>query len=86
MANSTNQTILKDIFRRAENIEISKYGAVTNKGFCDIESTDGNTRFKLGLIDFLTLYSSKKFIENQVKAKYSGVSSYAISAIDQDRY
>ena len=75
--------MIKDIFRRAENIEESKQnGNVANKGFTDVESTDGNTRFKLGLIDFLTEYSNKKFIENKVKAKYSGVSSYAISAID----
>ena len=72
----------KDIFRRAENIETTKQGNVTNKGFCDIESVDGNTRFKLGLIDFLTEYNSKKFLENRVKAQYNNVSRHCISAID----
>ena len=55
---------------------------MTNKGFCDIESVDGNTRFKLGLIDFLTEYNSKKFLENRVKAQYNNVSRHCISAID----
>ena len=55
-------------------------------GFIDVESVDGAMRYKFGLIDFLTEYSTKKMMENELKSKIHGVDQLEISAIDQDRY
>jgi hypothetical protein len=43
-----------------QNAGVKKEG----EGFLDTESLDGQTRFKIGLIDFLTKYDSFKYIEN----------------------
>jgi len=55
-------------------------------GFSNIESSDGQFRYKIGVIDFLTKYSALKYIENEYKAFVNGVGNDEISAIDQDRY
>lgn len=39
----------------------------------NIESIDGQFRYKIGLIDFLTKYSTLKKIENEYKALRHGV-------------
>ena len=52
----------------------------------NIESIDGDRRYKLGLIDLLTKYSTGKLMENELKSKLARVDQMEISAIDQDRY
>jgi len=39
----------------------------------DIVSINGERRFKVGLIDLLTKYDAKKYMENELKAKLHGV-------------
>ena len=39
----------------------------SNLGYRDIISNCGKYRFKLGIIDFLTLYNTSKFFENEIK-------------------
>lgn len=51
-----------------------------------IDADDGIWRYKIGVIDFLTKYSTVKLIENQVKSKLARVDRMSISAIDQVSY
>ena len=74
------------VYKVIENNEVSKsdaFSGLTQRGFADIESTCGNYRFKLGVIDFLTSYDYKKYLENQFKSKINNVDSSEISAIDE---
>jgi len=34
------------------------------KGFAEINSEDGTYRYKMGVIDFLTVYDNTKYLEN----------------------
>jgi len=51
-----------------------------------IESEDGQFRYKIGIIDFLTKFSNFKMLENEIKSKVHGVDSLEVSAIDEVRY
>ena len=57
-----------------------------SKGFRDLKSTQGDYRFKLGIIDFLTLYDTSKYLENEFKSKFNNVDKMEISAIDSKSY
>ena len=74
----------KGVFKVMEkNEEHKDSGHVCHqkKGFTDIESTDGQMRYKIGIIDFLTNYNNVKFLENQMKSRYHQVDNDQISAI-----
>mmetsp|Transcript_23875 Transcript_23875/g.36555 ORF Transcript_23875/g.36555 Transcript_23875/m.36555 type:complete len:108 (+) Transcript_23875:1977-2300(+) len=87
MKKNVSNKFKKAVFRTVESLEKIKLPQKKlDDGFLDVESVDGLMRYKLGLIDFLTEYSHKKLLENELKAKYHGVDSIEISAIDQDRY
>ena len=79
-------------FKKAvyKTIELSSLEKCATKkisdGFLNLESTDGQLRYKIGLIDFLTKYSAIKYIENEYKAFRHGVDNSEVSAIDQERY
>ena len=60
--------------------------AKADQGFADIVSANGDFRYKVGVIDFLTRYTSAKYVENKVKSIASRVESASISAIHQDQY
>jgi hypothetical protein len=47
---------------------------------------DGTSRYKLGIIDFLTKYSGIKMLENEFKSTVYKVNKNEISAIDYDTY
>tara|TARA_B110000285_G_C14752086_1_gene435657 strand:+ start:432 stop:614 length:183 start_codon:yes stop_codon:yes gene_type:complete len=47
---------------------------------------DGQTRFKIGLIDFLTKYTSLKLLENEIVSTIGQVDKREVSAIDFDTY
>lgn len=49
-------------------------------------STDGNSKYKLLVIDYLTLFNSFKMLENKIKSTVHGVNSNEISAVDQETY
>ena len=55
-------------------------------GFKIFQSRDGAIFYKIGIIDFLTMYSSMKYVENQVKSKMHGVDSQTVSATDPKTY
>ena len=55
-------------------------------GYLNIESNDGQCRYKIGIIDLLTKYDIKKKGENIFKSVIHNVDSTSISAIDQDTY
>jgi hypothetical protein len=44
------------------------------------------SRYKIGVIDFLTLYDNTKMVENKLKATIHGVNEMDVSAIDPERY
>ena len=75
-------------FKKAvfKTVEANTVKLKISDGFLNLESNCGQIRYKIGLIDFLTKYSSLKMIENQFKAKVNNVDSNEVSAIDQDRY
>ena len=52
-----------------------------NQGHADIVSIEGDFRYKLGIIDFLTKYTGLKFLENKVKATVARVDSIQVSVI-----
>ena len=52
------------------------------KGFVDVISQDKSSRYKLGIIDFLTKYSGMKMLENEIKSTVYKVNKNEISAID----
>lgn len=57
-----------------------------SEGFMDIVSTSGELRYKVGVIDFLTRYSTAKLVENRLKSTLHRVDSNAVSAIDPSAY
>jgi len=76
----------KAVFKTMESNEEMKsetYEEGMVKGYSNIDSIDGRYRFKIGIIDFLTNYNTKKFIENRFKATVAGVDRESISAIHQ---
>jgi hypothetical protein len=55
----------KNVFRIVEKNELETYNSAGQlRGYADIESVDGEFRYKIGVIDFLTKYSKLKYIEN----------------------
>lgn len=73
----------KAVFKTVEANEEQKSDTKKiSNGFLDIESSDGQFRYKIGLIDFLTKYSNIKMLENEYKAIRHGVDKNEISAID----
>ena len=48
----------------------------------DVLSQDQSSRYKLGIIDFLTKYSGLKMLENEIKSTVYKVKKNEISAID----
>lgn len=48
----------------------------------DVISQDQSSRYKLGIIDFLTKYSGMKMLENEFKSTVFKVNKIEISAID----
>ena len=55
----------KNVFRIVEKNELETYNSAGQlRGYADIESVDGEYRYKIGVIDFLTKYSKFKYIEN----------------------
>ena len=88
---SKGRTIFKKaVFRVVEKNEENKKGAAPSenlkKGFAEIESIDGQFRFKMGIIDFLSEYSASKYFENQFKSRLHNVDSRMVSAIDEVNY
>ena len=82
-----NKKFKKGVFRAVESLERIKAPVQKkNDGFVNIESEDGTMRYKFGVIDFLTEYSSIKLLENEMKSKLHGVDQLEVSAIDQQRY
>ena len=64
----------KAVFKTVEANEEQKSDTKKiSNGFLDIESSDGQFRYKIGLIDFLTKYSNIKMLENEYKAIRHGV-------------
>ena len=55
-------------------------------GFANYQSMDGQTRFKIGLIDFLTKYTNLKLLENEIVSTIGQVDKREVSAIDYDTY
>lgn len=58
----------------------------TKTGFKVFQSRDGSTFYKIGMIDFLTLYDNIKYMENQIKSTIHGVESNEVSATDPATY
>lgn len=56
------------------------------KTYLSCISTDGNSKYKLLVIDFLTLFNNLKMIENKIKSTVHGINSNEISAVDQETY
>lgn len=55
----------KAVFKTLEQKSLEKSGTKkVSDGFLNLESIDGQFRYKIGLIDFLTKYSTMKKIEN----------------------
>ena len=52
----------------------------------DIESTDGEYRYKIGLIDFFTKYTTAKALENIAKRTVNQVEADKVSAWDHENY
>jgi len=83
------KTFKKAVFRVVETNESLKQDPALpsrNKGYTDIESLEGEYRYKLGLIDFLTAYGASKYLENRFKSAIHSVDSSAISATDEATY
>jgi len=80
--------VKKAAFRTVEDVSEWKKACVhvDGQGFLDIESAEGQYRYKVGLIDFLTKFSGFKQFENKFKSTMHRVDAIEISAIDQDRY
>ena len=77
------------VFKVMEQNEQDKnesFKGLNNRGFIELESNNGQYRYKLGLIDFLTEYSVTKLVENRVKSTLAQVDKSHISAIDQLSY
>ena len=55
-------------------------------GFRELECNTGEFKFKLGIIDFLTVYNKAKYFENEIKSKVHRVDKKDISAIDSKTY
>ena len=47
---------------------------------------DGQTRYKLGIIDFLTKYTNLKLLENEIVSTIGQVDKREVSAIDFETY
>jgi len=61
----------KAVFRVVEGNESARQDPLNSsksKGYAEIESLDGTFRFKVGIIDFLTEYDNKKYLENVFKS------------------
>ena len=80
-ASSSQKSFSQDDFDISPNKNVYE-----NLGYRDIKSNCGNYRFKLGIIDFLTLYNTSKYFENELKQKLHGVDKMEISAIDSKSY
>jgi len=83
------KTFKKAVFRVVETNESKKQdpaSSARNKGYTDIESLEGEYRYKLGIIDFLTAYGASKYLENRFKSAMHSVESSAISATDEATY
>jgi hypothetical protein len=83
------KTFKKAVFRVVETNEAQKQDptiASRHKGYTDIESLEGEYRYKLGIIDFLTAYGASKYLENRFKSARYSVDSSAISATDEATY
>jgi len=83
------KTFKKAVFRVVETNESLKQDpalASRSKGYADIESLEGEYRYKLGIIDFLTAYGASKYLENRFKSAMHSVDSSAISATDEATY
>ena len=57
-----------------------------SEGFMDIVSIQGELRYKLGVIDFLTKYNISKAVENKLKSTIRAVNSNEVSAIESASY
>lgn len=55
-------------------------------GFAILDSDDGKLKYKIGVIDFLTKYTSLKLLENEIVSTIGQVDRRDVSAIDQDTY
>lgn len=85
----TTSKLKSAVFKVIEDKETARneaFSGLSSKGFADIESSCGNYRYKLGVIDFLTTYNYAKYLENQVKSTISQVDRTQISAIDEKTY
>ena len=71
------------VIKTIDQQELSK-AEVKKKSNCfmDVSSQCGDSRYKIGLIDFLTKYEGVKLLENEVKAKINRVDNIEVSAID----
>ena len=89
--------VVKDIknSKNQYNSAETKFGTVqkttkpslkTASGFKILQSRDGSTFYKIGIIDFLTLYDNIKFMENQIKSKIHRVDKKEVSATDPATY
>jgi len=79
----------KAVYRVVETNETLRQDpalSTRQKGYTDIESLEGEYRYKLGLIDFLTAYGASKYLENRFKSAMHSVDSSAISATDEATY
>jgi hypothetical protein len=79
----------KAVFRVVETNESIRQDPLSSsrsKGYTDVESIDGDYRFKVGIIDFLTEYNTFKNLENVFKSTIHHVDQKEVSAIDSSRY
>ena len=88
---SKGRTIFKKaVFRVVEQNEEQKKGSSPSenlrKGFAELESIDGQYRFKFGIIDFLSEYNATKYFENKLKSRLHNIDSRLISAVDEGTY
>ena len=73
------------MFKTIEQNQKHQTGKLSD-GFAIIDSDDGKFKYKVGVIDFLTKYTSLKLLENEIVSTIGQVDRRDVSAIDEDTY